>query len=32
MNFSDVKPIKWVGQSLDGQLIDVDNEMKQYDD
>ena len=31
MNFSDVKPIKWVGQTLDGQLIDVDNEMKQYD-
>ena len=31
MNFSDVKPIKWVGQSLDGQPVDVDNEMKQYD-
>lgn len=31
MNFSDVKPIKWVGQTLDGQQIDVDNEMKQYD-
>ena len=31
MNFSDVKPIKWVGQSLDGQLVDVNNEMKQYD-
>ena len=31
MNFSDVKPIKWVGQTLDGQLIDVDDEMKQYD-
>ena len=31
MNFSDVKPIKWVGQTLDGQPIDVDDEMKQYD-
>ena len=31
MNFSDVKPIKWVDQSLDGQPVDVDNEMKQYD-
>ena len=31
MNFSDVKPIKWVGQSLDGQPVDVDDEMKQYD-
>ena len=31
MNFSDVKPIKWVGQSLDGKPVDVDDEMKQYD-
>ena len=31
MNFSDVKPIKWVGQTLDGKPIDVDDEMKQYD-
>ena len=31
MNFSDAKTIKWVGQTLDGQPIDVDNEMKQYD-
>ena len=31
MNFSDVKPIKWVGQSLDVKPVDVDDEMKQYD-
>ena len=31
MNFSDVKPIKWVGQTLDGRPVDVDDEMKQYD-
>ena len=31
MNFSDVKPIKWVGQTLDGRPVDADDEMKQYD-
>ena len=31
MSFNDGQPIGWVGKTLDGQPIDVDDEMKQYD-